>query len=113
VLDLVDREALPMNTLVPRDPNPLVAEGFVKDLEDLLTFPLRVGGIPVAPVELVVGTRLLRQKAQDVADIVELALFPTFDREAVRAFVRRCLRAPLPEDPERMFAQADRERAQG
>lgn len=111
VLALIDREAIPVDALVLRAPDPQVSPDFVEELEDMLAFPVRVEQVPVAPVELIVGTKLLRQKAQDVADIVELAQLPTFAREVVRAFVRRCLRPPLPDDLERMLAQADRERA--
>ena len=111
VLAIVDRETIPVDTLVLRDAAPLVKPEFLEELDEMLAFPSRAEEVPIAPVELIVGTKLLRQKAQDVADIVELAQLPTFDREAVRAFVRRTLRSPLPDDLERMLAQADRERA--
>jgi hypothetical protein len=113
VLALIDREVIPVDTLVLRDPDPQLNAGFAFELDAMLASPFRAGGVPIAPIELIVGTKLLRQKAQDVADIVELAQLATFDRDRVRAFVARCLRPPLPDDLERMLAQADRERSLG
>lgn len=110
VLELADAQVIPVDTLVLRDPAPLLDPVFVEELDDALDNPQIVGGVPIAPLEVVVATKLLRQKARDVADIVELAQRPTFDAELVRRFVGRVLRPPLPDDLERHLAQAERER---
>lgn len=110
VLALADAQVIPVDTLVLRDPAPLLDPVFVENLDDALDHPLMVDGVPVAPLEVIVATKLLRQKARDIADIVELAQRPTFDADLVRRFVKRVLRPPLPDDLERHLAQAERER---
>ncbi len=110
VLALADAQAIPVDMLVLRDPAPLLDPVFLDEMDDALEYPLLLEGIPIAPLEIVVATKLLRQKARDVADIVELAQRPTFDVEVVRRFVNKVLRPPLPADFERHLAQAERER---
>ncbi|MEZ4409627.1 MAG: hypothetical protein R3A52_24615 [Polyangiales bacterium] len=57
------RAGRPVDTLVLRDPAPLLDPVFVEDLDDALDHPLMVDGVPVAPLEVIVATAPARRRA--------------------------------------------------
>jgi hypothetical protein len=97
---LVGAEAwdrLPGGELRPRVPLPEEVDGIGVDylpldvggdfLNVALDHPLVSEGIPVAPPEVVVCTKLLRMAMRDQADIVEMLKASLVDRAVIRAFL--------------------------
>ena len=70
---------------VPIDYLPIdVAGGF---LTQAFLRPIWTVGVPIAPAEIVVCTKLIRLAMRDQADIVEMVKADIIDRAAVRAFL--------------------------
>ena len=70
---------------VPIDYLPIdVAGGF---LAQAFLRPTWTDGVPIAPAEVVVCTKLIRLAMRDQADIVEIVKANVIDRETVRAFL--------------------------
>jgi hypothetical protein len=69
-------------------------------------------GVPIAPIEVVILTKLIRLVMRDQADIVELLKAGLFDTQQVAAYVS--LHAPmLAPRFEELRRQAERELARG
>lgn len=119
---LVGREAwdrLPGGELIPRVELPESIEGVGIDvlstdvagdfLEAALDAPLMSDGIPIAPPEVVICTKLLRLVMRDQADIVEMVKAGLIDRDRVRGYLME--HAPmLVSRWDALALQADRER---
>ena len=73
---------------------------------------LRTEGVPIAPIEVVVLTKLVRLAMRDQADVVELLKAGLFDADAVEAYVGTHAPMLVPRFQE-LRRQAERELARG
>jgi hypothetical protein len=83
---LVPRLTLPETINdIPIDYLPIDVAG--RFLEQAFERPLWTDGLPIAPVDIVVCTKLIRLAMRDQADIVEIVKAQLIDRAEVRAFL--------------------------
>lgn len=68
--------------------DPLLIAPGEKHLEEAIESPVRVEGIPLAPVEAILYLKLKSPRRKDAADMVEL-LKAGVDVDAVRAYLER------------------------
>jgi hypothetical protein len=67
----------------------------LRAIDRALHRPIRSEGLPIAPVGIVVATKLLRAESQDEADVISLLRAGRLDQAKLRRFLRTHLEARL------------------
>jgi hypothetical protein len=93
LLDVERETGVGVDAFVVAAPPPGARPSLLRAIERALRRPFKSEGLPIAPVGIVIATKLLRGKAQDEADIVSLLRPGRLDRAKLRRFLREHLEA--------------------